>query len=1310
MRTTGLDRPGAGHPARRRARRWLVAFMAVALAVAVPVPAQAAATGSTLNVSPAGYDFGSVAVSASASYAFAVWNDGATGATFAGRSQAGSTAFTVVKDDCSALGGPLPPGGTCQFTVRFAPDAAGAVGGSISYTFDAGAATVDLLGTGTPKLTVSPAPYDFGPVLVGSQSTEQHFTLTNNGTTASTTTSPVVGAGDFWPTADACVGILAAGASCGFDAMFWPVASGAQSGTLVHRYDSGDVAVKLTGTGTPKLTVSPPSYDFGGWPVTGQTPAQHFTITNNTATASTLQGVSNSNSRDFVVTADTCGATLAAGTSCGFDAAFWPAFQGTVSGTVVHRYDSGDATASLSGTGTPPQLSISPPTHDFGPVQVGASATTRVTITNNSTVAATPSSGRGARNWPVFDWQNDTCLVTLAPGASCTFDAVFTPGTAGAIDGYLDHRYDLGRVVIVLSGTGVADTTLPGATFSTMPSTPTNTATLSYGLTFSEPVTGLAASDFSISGTATGCIVGEPAGSGAAYTVDVTGCSEGSLRLTLKAGSVADLAGNAGPAAEVSGDPVTVDRTAPTATITAPASPTNLTTVSYGITFSEPVTGLAASDFSVPLCTVGEPVGSGAAYTVDVRCSGNVNLTLAAGSVADGAGNAGPDSPVAAGTVVIDLNPPSAAFTPVYPDGATNADPILFVLRFWDSHTPASSRTEPVLGFTASDLSVSGVATGCVVGPPAYASGDAYYRVTVAGCSKGTMTLTLAAGSVTDQVGNAGPYGSVSETYTVDRVAPSATLSAPTSPTNATALMYTVQFSEPILSYSNGLGFVGLLSTDFALTGTATGCVISGAQQVGGTATTASTFTVGVSGCSPGTVVLTLKAGVVMDPAHNYGPPAAVSAGTVTIDTTPPAATLSRPASPTNLTTLSYGLTFSEPVTGLAASDFSISGTGCIVGGPAGSGAAYTVDVTGCYGGSVMLTLRAGSVADLAGQSGPPADVSAGPVAVDRTAPTATITAPASPTNALTLSYGLTFSEPVTGLAAADLSIAGSATGCTVGSIANSGLTWSVAVIGCSEGSVRLTLGAGSVADAAGNTGPAADTSAGAGLMVDRTAPAAPSVGSVGLRAGTALSGTAIPATVTWSPSSDGASGAGLAAAPYTLQRSLSGGAWTTLGRYPGTSAAVYLPASGTVQFRVLAADAAGNVATGPASISRSARLVQQSSTAVRYSGAWYAAASTAFSGGSAKWARTRGASASYTFTGRGIALVSTRSPSRGRVKIYVDGVYAATVDLYRATTQYRALAWTRTWTATRTHAVKLVVLGTSGRPRVDLDAFALLR
>jgi len=57
-----------------------------------------------------------------------------------------------------------------------------------------------------------------------------------------------------------------------------------------------------------------------------------------------------------------------------------------------------------------------------------------------------------------------------------------------------------------------------------------------------------------------------------------------------------------------------------------------------------------------------------------------------------------------------------------------------------------------------------------------------------------------------------------------------------------------------------------------------------------------------------------------------------------------------------------------------------------------------------------------------------------------------------------------------------------------------------------------------------------------------------------------------------------------------------------------------------------------------------------------------------------------------------------------------VDGVLQATVDTYRSSTQYRSVVWRQAYPSTVTKTIRVVALATSGRPRVDLDAFAVLK
>jgi len=529
-----------------------------------------------------------------------------------------------------------------------------------------------------------------------------------------------------------------------------------------------------------------------------------------------------------------------------------------------------------------------------------------------------------------------------------------------------------------------------------------------------------------------------------------------------------------------------------------------------------------------------------------------------------------------------------------------------------------------------------------------------------------------------------------------DTTPPSVSSFAPTtsSPTNASTISYGLTFSESV---------TGLAAGDFSRTGTATGCTVGAPSGSG------ASYTVAVTGCSEGTVILKLNAGTVADLATNAGPVAASTAATVTIDRTAPTASLTAPTSPTNAATLTYTATFNESVTGVAAGDFSVTGTatGCVIGAPSGSGASRTIALTGCSNGTVVLTLTAGTVSDLAGNGGPAVDVTASSVLINRSGPSVTAFAPstASPTNATTISYGLTFDVSVTGLTAGDFGHTGSATGCTVGAPAGAGASYTIAVTGCSGGTLALTLNANTVADLGSNVGPASPSTAST-VTIDRTAPTT-GAPTASLRSAVVLGGASLPVALAWTAVDTG--GAGLAT--YDVARSLDGAAFATIATGVASPALnTTTSSSHTYRFEVRAHDHAGNVGGWVAGSTLKPSLVQQTSTAIAYHLTWTSSTYASFSGGSVKYASAAGAYATYTFTGRGIAFVTTRAASRGAVKIYIDGVLQTTFDCYAPTSTFRYVAFAQNWASVGTHRITIKLVGTPGRPRVDLDAFEVMR
>ena len=321
------------------------------------------------------------------------------------------------------------------------------------------------------------------------------------------------------------------------------------------------------------------------------------------------------------------------------------------------------------------------------------------------------------------------------------------------------------------------------------------------------------------------------------------------------------------------------------------------------------------------------------------------------------------------------------------------------------------------------------------------------------------------------------------------------------------------------------------------------------------------------------------------------------------------------------------------------------------------------------------------------------------------TTTTATLTPPASPSRASSLTWGLAFSDSVTGLTATDFVRTGSAAGCVVGTPVSAGATsYAVGVTGCGTGTVSLTLKAQSVLDSSSNLAPAADVDGGT-VFVDRNLPTT-TAPVVTARLKAALSGSKVPLRVSWSGKD-----VGTGIVRYELWRSTNGGTWAVVSSALTTPSATVPAASGSrVRFRVRAVDAAGNVGAWATGSTIAVSLIQQTSSVIHYRGSWATSRAPSYSGGSLRHASARGASASFTFTGRGIALISTRATSRGTVRIYIDGRYVTRVDLGGSPTLFRAIAWQATWSSSRSRTIKFIVDGTATRPRIDLDAIAVLR
>jgi hypothetical protein len=317
---------------------------------------------------------------------------------------------------------------------------------------------------------------------------------------------------------------------------------------------------------------------------------------------------------------------------------------------------------------------------------------------------------------------------------------------------------------------------------------------------------------------------------------------------------------------------------------------------------------------------------------------------------------------------------------------------------------------------------------------------------------------------------------------------------------------------------------------------------------------------------------------------------------------------------------------------------------------------------------------------------------------VDTTVPDTTISsAPATPTNDTTPTFSFSSTE------------AGSTFECAVDAAAFSP---------CASPHTTATLGNGQhqfqvrSRDQTGNTDQSA---ARAVFTVDATNPTATAPVQSLVTDGTLAMGS-VDARLSWSGSDNLASASQL---KYDFQQRVnSTGTWaawaSALSATPLTATTRSLNQAWTYQFQVRSRDSAGNVGSfslGPAF--RAYRYEEStSSPTLTYSGTWSTLTQGAASGGKVQSSGVVGAKATFSFSGRNVAVVMPKQTVLGTTTICLDPGTAAqscsTVDLSpSAGFGDRKLVFTRNGLSTSLpHKVQVTVAA----GRVDLDAFVVLR
>jgi hypothetical protein len=512
-------------------------------------------------------------------------------------------------------------------------------------------------------------------VLTGQSSSTFQVTASNSGPALAFTSSIT---GPFSIVTNACGGAIPAAGSCNLTLTFTPTQAGAATGTLTLMDAAGMQTVALSGTGLAPATdiLSTTALAFPNT-VKGQlSAAESVTVTNTggvnlTGISVSVSPTSGTNyAADFQVN-NSCTAILGPNhLSCAISVQFNPSVVGLETATLTISSSASDSpkTVSLSGTGLqPPTLGVSPLSLSFTGQTVGQASTPQtVTVTNTG---GAPLNNIGFQintiSGGAFSCIPSSCSAiscpSLASGASCAVQIIFTPAAAGGSSASLvisSSNSTPNQVTVPLNGGGVT-----AAGLNVSPSQLTFPLVASGQTSSPQTVTltnngGSAISSLTIAATAPFGVVsnncsstlaaGATCTTGVNFAPSVNGKFTGTLTIassSLAASASVALSGTGGVPGSVSFQPSQLSFTqtgvgqtsgVSTVTITNPDAVTSLTNLALAVT-----TGFQLASTTCPT-TPPATLGPGASCTVDIKftpsAAGAQSGTL---TVSDSAATAG---------------------------------------------------------------------------------------------------------------------------------------------------------------------------------------------------------------------------------------------------------------------------------------------------------------------------------------------------------------------------------------------------------------------------------------------------------------------------------------------------------------------------------------------------------------------------------------------------------------------------------------------------------------------------------------------
>ena len=606
---------------------------------------------------------------------------------------------------------------------------------------------------------------------------------------------------------------------------------------------------------------------------------------------------------------------------------------------------------------------------------------------------------------------------------------------------------------------------------------------------FSHPVTDFTSDDLMVTnGEASNLVVAtttiattSPKVYATGYTATITPAANGVVTVTVAAGAAQDAGGVDNKKAAPFSIEANLD--APTAVISGPKGLVNKA-FEIRVTFDKVVSGLQVSDFVVHTETteVGKTVDPASFYVDNLRDMGGrnvdgdagrefrvvigptpnhllslhdsvfVTVSLPAETVQDRAGRKNPKE--ARYSVEADLKRPQALVTINATSTVTGA---------FDSDI---TFTEPVCGIEDDDIYVSeGAAVTQLTPAPDDPESDCFgqhFEVTVTPTRSGNVWVFVPGGAAKDKAGNTNLYGlgqGQAQIAHVQLLRPGTSIEGPEGPVGKGRFDIAIEFSADVTGFDAGDITVGNGTlSDFATS-------------------TASRYTAKVTPAADGDVTVDVGEGVATTAATSTtGTNLAAPQFRVHADLTKPKVSIEGPTA-TQSSAFDIKIVFSEVVTGLTADEVKV-GNGAISefdltdAEKTPGRTEYTAAITPTADGAVTVDVDAGAAQDVVGN--PNEAATQFKVASDETPPTVTVaggdgvhSVGGQSYTAGPFSVTITFSEPVSGLAADELRVVN---GVVTGSLTGTGKAYTAAVTpSATDVWVEVTVPGGVAEDDAGN-------------------------------------------------------------------------------------------------------------------------------------------------------------------------------------------------------------------------------------------------